>query len=789
MKNFIKSWSYWVIKQRALMISLWVFLVILGGYLGKDIHFDHTIERNFSESDTKIKDFNNLLNLFGDNEYLIVGVSALQGQDIFNRDTLAVVDSLTDFLERQEAVTQVRSITKYQYLRGTEDNLSVEDLFVNQRADNPSDIDINQARYIAGAEPLLQDVLITPELTETRIAARIRYEKESPTHKVELVKNLYQFVAEKKFIEQGHQIHFGGQPIFDEQFETRNKSDSALLYPLMAIIMIAVLWISFRSWYITLLPWAVIIAGIMVLNGIQGLLGYPHSVVDQALVPTMIIIGIGVSIHLIVDFINKHKTMDRLIAAQGSVRELWLPSFFTTATTSIGFIALSVTEIIPIKEMGILGAIGPWILFVASFSLLPAILSYRKQSATTKTDGYTAEIIQNFANTIPEFTLRHRKTILVTSTLLFLATFAALGTIKVDTNFVEYFRKDNPARQDMLYFDKHFDGAMTMEVIIDSGRENGIKEPAFLQRVAAFENFLEERESTGKILSILDFLKEVKQSMNEEKPQFYVLPDTANEAAQLLFLYENAGPEEDLSDMRDFDNRYLRLTVPMINAPASVTERELNEIKNVITRDFSDLSITLTGVKLLFQAQDTYTSQGMIKSFAVSLIVISLFFFVLFRSIRLGLYCIIPSVLPILIVGAATGLLGIPLDLGTMIVGAMTMGLAVDDSIHVVSRYESARKFGLSCREAIRTAMRESGTAVIFSSIILVLGFSILMLGSFIPIVYVGLFSAAIMALALLGDLLLLPAIIYTIEDKTIVSEGEKANDTEQTKIYVTEAG
>lgn len=783
MKTFIESWAKQVVQHRLLIIVAWVILLVAAGYAGRNIQFDHTIERNFSADDPKVTDFNQLLHLFGDNEYLVVGVSAPEGQDVFNAKTLEIVDALTLFLERQEAVTQVRSLTKYQYILGDGDDLLVEDLFPNQSAENTNPAQRDAAREIIRNEALAMETLITPALTETRIAARIQYRKESPAHKVELVKALYAFVDSQGYTGQGHRIRFGGQPVFDEQFETRNKSDSSLLYPLMAIIMIAILWISFRSWFVTLMPWTVIIAAIGVLTGVQGVLGYPHSAVDQALVPTLIIIGIGITMHLILAFISLQKTTQTSPAAViQTIKKLFMPSFFTSATTSIGFCTLAVTDIIPVKEMAILGAIGPVLLFLLSFSLLPALLSYRKAVVTEQTKSSVADWVSGKFQYLPEMVYRNTKSILWISGLLFIGTGAALTTIKVDTNFVEYFKENNPARQDMLYFDEHFNGAMTMEVIIDSGAENGIKNPEFLQRVDSLEHYLEARDSTAKILSVLDYVKEVNQSIHEENTDYYRLPSSANETAQLLFLYENAGPEEDLSDMRDFDNRYLRLTVPMVNMPASQMQQELAIINAELERNFSGLNVTLTGVKLLFQAQDVYTSEGMVKSFVLSLIIISLFFFVLFRSFKLGLYCMIPSVLPIIMVGAATGLLGIPLDLGTMIVGAMTMGLAVDDSIHVVSRYAQAKQDGLDTLAAVKITMKESGTAVVFSSVVLVLGFAILTLGSFVPIVYVGLFSAAIMALALLGDLLLLPALIFALDrDRGMQEAGLSVSNTGNT--------
>jgi hypothetical protein len=167
----------------------------------------------------------------------------------------------------------------------------------------------------------------------------------------------------------------------------------------------------------------------------------------------------------------------------------------------------------------------------------------------------------------------------------------------------------------------------------------------------------------------------------------------------------------------------------------------------------------------MFAAQEKYVNQGLPKSFLLALFLIGLCFFVLFRSVKYGVLALIPSVVPIIMAGGVATLIGIDLDLGTLIVGAMTMGIAVDDAIHVVARYVSGKKRGLSTDSAVRDAMNEAGRAVIFTSIILVLGFATMLFGSLTPFVNIGIFTAVIMGLALIGDLIVLPALLYIFDN------------------------
>ena len=234
--------------------------------------------------------------------------------------------------------------------------------------------------------------------------------------------------------------------------------------------------------------------------------------------------------------------------------------------------------------------------------------------------------------------------------------------------------------------------------------------------------------------------------------------------AQSLLLYESSGANEDLSDLKDFDNQMARLVVPVINMEASAMKAELDTINEYLMSNFSELSPILTGTMALATVQDVYVSDGMVTSFLIALTVITAFFIVLFRSFKYGLLSIIPSILPIILAGSVAGFLGIFMDLSAVIVFAMTMGIAVDDAIHVMSRYLLAKEQGANTHDAIQRSMNESGRAVVFSSIVLVSGFSVLCFASFTTVIYVGLFGAIIMSLALLGDLLVLPAILYLVD-------------------------
>lgn len=778
MRRLIDAWAEFVVAKRALVTLATLLLIPLLLFTGGTIPFDNSTSRYFIAGDPTLADYDRLLDLFGDNEYLLVGIEATEDEDIFSAEAMSALLQISDFLEFHPSVTQLRSLTTYQYLSANSFSLSTEYLIEDTPSLASDPQEIARVKDILADEDLALGTLVTEDFRHTRIAARVEYREETSEHKIELVQDLYQFVEEQGLAEaENYRLHLSGYPLVNERFETVSAEDTAFLIPIMITVMVLILFLSFRSLAATLLPWFVIASGLLLLLELQYYLGIPHTTIDSAaLAPTLIIIGVGITVHVLLEFFRCcHRGEAGPVAAKEAIRHIWMPAFFTAITTSAGFLALSVTRILPIREFALLGAMGPLLLFFFSLTVLPAMLSYIK-TLPTGTDRIMAEgVISRFTRKVPDITYKYRRTILAIGAGIIIFTAWNLPNAEVDNNYVTLFKAESQTRQDIEYFDDVFRGMMTLDLILDAGEAEGIKSPEFLRDMEEIQIWLSQHDKLGKVNSLVDYLKEINQSLNSDDPDYYELPESRELAAQFLLLYESSGANEDLSDIRDFDNRYARMVVPVINLPASEMQAELNDVRAYMESNFAHLNPVLTGTMVLYTVQDIYTAEGMVQSFLIALTVISLFFIFLFRSIRYGLLSIIPSVMPILLAASIAGFLDIYLDQSAVIVFAMTMGIAVDDAIHVMNRYLSIRRSGASTQHAIQRAMHESGRAVVFSSMVLVFGFSVLCFGSFTTVIYVGLFGSIIMALALLGDLVFLPAILYTVDD-----DGKNSNTATQ---------
>lgn len=636
-------------------------------------------------------------------------------------------------------------------------------------------MEIERVKTILAEEELAIGTLITEDFRHTRIAARVEYSPDSSEVKVAVTQDLYRFLEEANLESSQFALHLSGYPLVNERFETVSSEDTAVLIPIMILVMIVILLISFPSIVAMLFPWLVIAGGLLLLLELQYYIVIPHTTVDSAALPaTMIIIRVGISIHVMLEFFYAcQRGGCGEEAAIDTVRTIWLPALFTAMTTSAGFLALSVTRLQPLREFALLGAIGSILLFLFALTVLPALLSYVKALPRGTGRILQGGVVSRITGMLPGFTRRFRRPIIIAGLFTVLFSIWSLPRVQIDTNYETLFRPDSPTRLDIHYFDEVYKGMMTLDIVLDSGAAEGIKEPAFLRDAHEIQDWLTKRETLGPVNSLVDYLKEIKKALNRHNPQFYRLPDSRELAAQLLLLYDSAGPNEDLSDIVYFENRLTRLVIPVVNMPASEMRQELDVIQGYMEANYDHLDPVVTGTMALLTAQQIYTAEGMARSFLVALAVITFFFILLFRSVKYGILSIIPSVVPIVLAAGIASTMGVFLDQSAVVVFAMTMGLAVDDAIHVMSRYLMGKNAGLSTHESIKRAMNESGRAVLFTSMVLIFGFSVLIFGSFTTVINVGLFGSIIMSLALIGDLVFLPAILHYVDGDTDETNAE----------------
>jgi len=771
MKKFIEGWASFVVRFRWWLVILIPIAIFLFSKPAGNLFFAHSADMWFLEGDPTLTQYQQLKDRFGDTQYLVVGVEAREGsENIFDPLTMEAIARIHEFLEEHDLVVDVTSLANYQHIVAEEDVIDTRDLI--EDTENVTDLltDPETRQSLAGIlskEEIALELLVTRDLKHTLAVAETVFKKDGRTdHHVKVVNDLYTFLDIEGYADKGIAVHIFGRPFISHQFSTGSGKDQGTAYPLIFLISVVLLLFAFRRVSVVFTPWLVIICAVMIVFSVQGALHWPLSVANASMPFLVIILCIGESMHVMIEyFALRRDGREPKQAARETITTLWMPSFYTSATTMMGFIGITITKLAPLREYGMLAVVGVIATFLLTLTLLPALLSFIRsvpKGGVNKQGGLLPMALRRLG----DFSLGNAKLLtgllaLITAGSLFL-TFQ----LSFDSNFVKLFKQDSEFRHSFNYFDEQYKGGQTLEFMVSAGdREAGVLNSEFMQRIAAFEAYLDGLEQSGKPASILEYLRKLNFTLHNNEPEYYRLPSSAALAAQLLLMYENTGPNQDVADYKTIDNQWLRITVRTTNMSAVETQQLIRDIKAKVATDFPDLEVEITGDLVLFNALDFFIAEGLAMSFSFALVTIALCLFVLFRDVKFTLLALFPSVFPIVFAGGVMKLMGIAPDLTTMIIASITIGIAVDDTIHFLVRYRRARAEGLDLEDSVHSALLHAGNAIFLSTVVLGLGFAVFLTSTMMSGVYFGLFAVIIIVMALVGDLLFLPALMRIFDD------------------------
>ena len=363
-----------------------------------------------------------------------------------------------------------------------------------------------------------------------------------------------------------------------------------------------------------------------------------------------------------------------------------------------------------------------------------------------------------FMGSLAAWVKRRRRWVLWGSAIMMVVSFRTATDLKVETNLIEFFRKNSEVRTSLAFVEHRLGGVGTLDVSFQGKAEDVFKDPANLAVMEQIQRFIDTIPGVDKTISMVDFIKEMNQSFHAEDPAYYRLPDSREMIAQYLLIYDS----EEIEDLVDAGYSRARIAV-RISEHGSAKQKILIEKIEAFLAGLRHpgMKIVVTGMAV----QDVHTIEGIvngqISSLAMAFGVISFIMWLTFRSFSLAVLSMIPNIFPIVINFGIMGAAGISLDTGTALIAAVALGIAVDDTIHILTEYQRRRNRGESSSEAMTQALVVKGRAVLSSSVILCIGFGVMVLSRFMPTVHFGLLSAVIMITALIGDTVLLPGMVY----------------------------
>ncbi len=746
----------------------WVLLgcLLLVAWLGAGLPrlvFDNDYRMFFSPENPQLQAFEALQNTYTKSDNLLFVLVPRSGQ-VFSRDSLAAVEALTEQAWRIPYSLRVDSLTNFQHSYAEGDDLIVEPLV--EAAAGLSDAELERVRRIALAEPLLLDRLIAPDGTVTGVNVIVQLPGKRIDEVPKVAASARELAARMERDFPQMEIRLTGLVIMNNAFPEASRADMQTLYPLMFGIVLVTLALLLRSVSATLATLLVVILMVVATMGAAGRLGILLSPATVTVPVILLTLGIADCVHVLINFLHRLRDgLGRREAMLDSLRINLEPIFLTSLTTAVGFLSLNFSEVPPFRDLGNLAAIGVGLAYLLSVSFLPALMMFLPLRAPRGDTPGNLSMLR-----LADWVIRRRRLLLWGMGGLTLLLIAQIPRNELNDQFVKYFDQSFEFRRDTDFATEHLTGIYRVEYSFPSGEPGGINEPAYLERVEAFANWYRVQPEVLHVSALTDIVKRLNRNLHGDDPAWYRLPESRELAAQYLLLYELSLPFGlSLNDQIDVDRSATRVGAILQNLTTNqMLALEARAQAWLRAHLPPGLSAEGSSAAVIFSHIGARNIRAMLKGAFFAMLLIAAVLVIALRSLRIGLLSMLPNLVPLAMAFGLWGLLVGQVGLALSVVTGITLGIVVDDTVHFLSKYLRARReLGKSVAEAVRHAFATVGTALWVTSLVLVLGFSVLALSNFELNAGMGLLTALTIALALAADFLLLPALLLQFGGKS----------------------
>lgn len=763
----MESLYEWIVARARWIIAATLIVTVFFGWQASRITVDSSVEALLPQDDPERRFAREIRNLYGSDEIGFIGVLA---DDVYQPAVLQKISRLTDDIAKVDGVAKVLSLTNV--------------------PDPVADV---------AAPPLVPKIPTNAaESAELRkkVADRPLYRKTfaSDDGRAAAIDIFFEEMDDDEFARRGidqkieaiveaargpEEIHYTGLPHMKVYTANALWRDLVRFVPITLAIIVVVLALCFRSLRGVTLPALTVVVSLIWTLGIMVLAGSHLTLGTTSLPPLVLVIGTAYSLHVLAEYYElaePDRSMPEVVLE--TLRRVGPPSLIAALTTGIGFASIAINQIPSIRAMGVYSAIGITLAFVLSIVLLPACLALMPPPRRREIGDFSPGLAA-FLRWIGEAAVRRRRQMILGSLAVTMLALLPMPWIRVDSNFQSFFRADDPIRRATDAINTHLAGSAAFYVAIDGHEKNVLKTWDALHRIKDLQTFIDGLPGVEKTVSLVDHLEQYDRGSQQIEPGSLVVGPSGEiveaeaavakttfweNPAQLagLFKFVSMSPKALASVVTEDFSRTNILVGTSLTRSSDITET-VEKIREYAEGRFPpELDIRPTGTLILLTRTTGSIIAGQIESLALTAGIIFVIMAAMFLSFRVGLIAMVPNVFPIVVFFGFMGLIGADLNLATNMVASIALGIAVDDTIHILSRLSSeVRETGDQERALLRT-LATVGKPAVYASALIFLGFLTLCLSMFVPIQQFGMLSAATMAFALAGELVLTPALLST---------------------------
>ncbi|MFQ5520129.1 MAG: RND family transporter, partial [Candidatus Methylomirabilia bacterium] len=688
---------------------------------------------------------------------------APQDSDVFTRETLAVIEDLTAKAWQTPYSRRVDSLTNFQHTYARGDDLVVENLVEN--AARLSDKALARVRSIALARPELVNRIVSETGDVAAVNITVLTPGESPNEVPEVAAFVRALAEEVRVAHPNINVYLTGGVLLDMAFAEAARADASTLVPLMLALIIIIVGISLRSVLGTLVTVLIILMSVITALGSAGWAGLVLNSVTAAAPIIVMTLAVANCVHIVATLYQQMRQgLQKRAAIIEALHVNRTPVAVTSLTTAIGFLTLNFSDAPPIRELGNVVAIGMTAAFIYAIIFLPAMMAVLPIRVGTR--AAEGPIMMD---RLAKLVVAWRRPLLLGTVIVVVLLTSGIGRIVLDDDFIRYFDKRYEFRLHSDFIEDRLTGVHTLEFSLPAGEEEGVSQAEYLATLEAFADWFRKQDRVVHVSVLTDTVKRLNQNMNGDDPTYYRIPETRDLAAQYLMAYELSLPLGfDLNSQINVAKSESRVTVTLAQVTAAQMRNLAAQGESWLQEHAPDMRSRATGPSLAFARISKRNISSMLGGTILALVLISFILIGVLRSTRIGIISLAPNLIPAAMAFGIWGHLFTRVNLAISLVAAMTLGIVVDDTVHFLSKYLSARRErGMDAPDAVRFAFRHVGKALWVTSVALVAGFGVLALSGFTVNGAIGLLSAITITAALLADFLFLPPLLIQFDRST----------------------
>jgi predicted RND superfamily exporter protein len=730
------------------------FLIVAGALAlaprAQITRIDNDISAWFSKDDPVLRDYDRLRQEFTGSRTLIV---ALEGPGVTSAAGLDVLRRITADVERVPYVVRAYSLASANSIRSTGgDDAGIE---VRPLIPRAGAIDAETVVKTALADPFLRGDLIARDASVVSLVVNFD-EDRVDGERAQTIERIRAVVD--RHLAPNLRAYYNGSLEISETYNRVTVANTITFTPPILLMTLAALFMLFRSWRITLLTLGAVLVSVLWALGLYSLMGFSFNVLSSMLVPLVVVLAIADDVHIVQHYTEAfERTGSREEAFVTTVAYVFLPLLAAGGTTALGMLSLATSNVHAVRSFGIGAAVGVMTDLAISIVLVPTLLAFvpRRTTAPPQERWLIAPM-----RAVARITSRRPGLVVGVSALLALVSIGGILRLRVDTNHINFFSAGHPLSQSARLIDGKLSGVYGFQVFFEGPAES-MRDPAVLSRIDALGKAIGKLPNVRSVISLADYVKRIDRDLGGTTGD--AVPASSALIAQELFVFalSDEGRHE-LSQIVASDYSRGQMTVRMAAMSSDVLFQQVLRSQEMADRIFagSGITPTVTGSARLFAQLDHYLVSSQVSSFFTAFVTVFAVIFVVFRSFRFGALAIAPNVFPVIVVLGVMGWMGISMNVATVMLASIALGIVDDDTIHFISRYRREVAAGADTDSAIARATMYEGRASLTTAIVNSCAFAVLLASEYRPSAWFGGLLALTMAVAFLAEVFILPATI-----------------------------